>query len=203
MKTCSKCRRDLPLDQFHKAAKGSQGRGAYCKDCQRERTQAWREARKAKGVEVPDFKFCSSCNTNKPSSQFHKQKSGTGGLQNRCKKCQREANDTWRQKNPEQWKTTAKAWEEANKDRRRKQHLKRQYGVTLETYEDLLDQQEGLCAICGHESAKLDLDHDHKTGIIRGLLCNPCNQGLGHFKDDPQRLRAAAKYLEALSSRER
>jgi predicted nucleic acid-binding Zn ribbon protein len=76
------------------------------------------------------------------------------------------------------------------------------YGITAEEYDALLAAQEGRCAICGSpdwpgKGNRPHIDHDHETGRIRGLLCNNCNTGLGQFKDDPQRLRAAIRYLEA------
>lgn len=52
------------------------------------------------------------------------------------------------------------------------------------------------CVICGSEE-KLVVDHDHKTGAVRGMLCNHCNRGLGHFRDDPLLLEFAAQYLYA------
>jgi hypothetical protein len=53
------------------------------------------------------------------------------------------------------------------------------------------------CVICGDAEAKLVVDHDHKTGAIRGILCNHCNRGLGHFRDDPVLLEFARVYLLA------
>jgi hypothetical protein len=58
----------------------------------------------------------------------------------------------------------------------------------------LFKEQKGLCAIC-KDSTKLVVDHDHKTGIIRGLLCRNCNIGLGNMKDSPDILRAASLYI--------
>lgn len=82
------------------------------------------------------------------------------------------------------------------------QHLARQYGVSRERYFELLDQQGGLCAICrcklGSVRAKQpDVDHDHTTGRVRGLLCRQCNVSLGLLKESPERCRAMAVYLEA------
>ena len=67
-------------------------------------------------------------------------------------------------------------------------------------YEALLASQGGVCVICGlpPRSRRLDVDHDHRTGAIRGLLTHRCNQGLQMFNDDPERLRRAADYLEGL-----
>lgn len=56
------------------------------------------------------------------------------------------------------------------------------------------------CVICGDET-KLVVDHDHITGKIRGMLCNHCNRGLGHFRDDPTLLEFAAQYLYASADR--
>mgnify|MGYP002413495967 CR=1 FL=1 len=73
----------------------------------------------------------------------------------------------------------------------------RRIGITKEHYEQMHKSQKGVCAICHQTCSKaLAVDHDHETGIIRELLCNSCNRGLGYFKDDKLRLFAAYQYLD-------
>lgn len=78
----------------------------------------------------------------------------------------------------------------------RERHLVRKYGVTQADYERMLAEQSGCCAICKKsQSRSLDVDHCHKTGRVRGLLCTNCNRLVGHAGDSPEILRAAADYL--------
>jgi hypothetical protein len=84
----------------------------------------------------------------------------------------------------------------------RDKRLRYNYGITLAQYEELATRQKNGCAICGGASRNgrpLDVDHDHKTGRVRELLCNNCNQGLGSFKDDINKLEAAMIYLKKWS----
>lgn len=82
--------------------------------------------------------------------------------------------------------------------RKRSWNLKNRYGMTLSEYESLCKAQNNACSICGLIK-KLNIDHDHKTGKFRGLLCFECNAGLGNMKDNPDLLRAGASYLESRS----
>ena len=79
----------------------------------------------------------------------------------------------------------------------RKRFRKRLYGVSDEDFQAKLKEQDYRCAICREVSSQtLCLDHDHETGKLRQLLCQDCNRGLGMFSENPERLRAAADYLE-------
>lgn len=78
------------------------------------------------------------------------------------------------------------------------------YGLTPATYEALLQSQRGVCAICGmpprdlsvSRHARLHVDHDHATGVVRGLLCMSCNRALGWFRDHAGLLASAIDYLK-------
>lgn len=106
----------------------------------------------------------------------------------------------WREANPKRHAANAKAYREANPDWRTNYHLKHTYGITLVDYNKMLDAQGNGCAICGktpkENGKRLDVDHDHKTGQVRGLLCTQCNMGLGCLGDSLLQLQAAVSYLK-------
>lgn len=91
-----------------------------------------------------------------------------------------------------------------SRDKYRKEHLMSRYGLTLEQYDSMFDVQKGTCAICGlPEKAllyglvkRLAVDHCHKTGKVRGLLCNSCNALLAKIGDSKEWLINAGKYLD-------
>jgi len=79
----------------------------------------------------------------------------------------------------------------------RRAHYKRRYGIALEAVEAMFEKQHGRCAACGTTPADrpLQLDHDHITGEVRGLLCRPCNTALGLLRDSPAKLQGLITYL--------
>ena len=86
---------------------------------------------------------------------------------------------------------------------KRDQYYRYHYGISLEDYEALLRIQNGVCAICQQENSlghRLCVDHDHRTGRVRGLLCHSCNKGVGFFKDRPDLLHRTIRYLDGFAS---
>lgn len=80
--------------------------------------------------------------------------------------------------------------------------LRTLYGISAETYYDMLREQGGLCALCLRPCGtgkRLGVDHSHETNRVRALLCMKCNRTIGGFNDDPDLLRKAADYLEKFS----
>ena len=82
-------------------------------------------------------------------------------------------------------------------ERKRRHLLSSKFGITPEQYDELLVSQGGRCAVCGKrpKAKHLDVEHDHKTGEIRGLCCGFCNKAMGNFWDDPDLMEKAVTYL--------
>lgn len=111
----------------------------------------------------------------------------------------------WEKANPDKVSARSREWRYRNLDKVRQKakrvRLRLDFGLSIEQYEMMLDAQNGVCAICKQPETSrgfqfLSVDHSHRTGEIRGLLCNKCNLALGLMQDDPKLLRAAALYLD-------
>jgi len=100
----------------------------------------------------------------------------------------------WRKKN----KDKTKEWYENNKDKKKANQLKKRFGITLKDYNELLRKQGGTCAICRNKAndKALAVDHNHKIGKVRGLLCHYCNSTLGYFKEDISLFYKCIEYLK-------
>lgn len=164
---------------------------------------------------------CSRCKQEKPLSAFTRNRSVTRGYSYMCKQCLKayygEASRKMRikEKSGEYYKNHKEEYKERyqkNKEKIRNYYktagktnhkyakIKYKYGITREEYLKLYNDQSGKCAICGKEIEVLGnethIDHDHDTNIIRGLLCQNCNLGLGYFFDSKEILNKAAEYVD-------
>lgn len=179
-KQCRKCGRDLPLSAFACDKNRRDGLQVHCRECVAEYSAAhYRRRREAVGkpvrekVDVPaGHKLCRTCGEVKPHSEWHRNATASDGLATRCKACRAE--------------------------RGRQDHLKRQYGITEAERDELIASQGGVCCIC-LAAAPEHVDHCHKTGRVRGVLCFSCNAALGQFKDRPDAIRRAAAYVEGIA----
>lgn len=144
------------------------------------------------------MKQCSVCKQFKNLSEFYNSSKTKDKKYPRCKLCDKEARRLWTYRNPDRSYRSLRG-----------RQLKFVYGITLEDYEILLQNQNGCCAICSTTTNTIKqtkitsnkylhfaVDHNHNTGKIRGLLCNQCNRALGMFKDDPTLLLKALNYLK-------
>ena len=111
-----------------------------------------------------------------------------------------------RKLHPEKHRSSAARWRKANPGKERDKHYRRKFGINLEDYQRMYEVQEGLCAICrkpeiihskgGPAPMWLSVDHDHKTGRVRGLLCFKCNTALSYFEKNGESMTAIILYLE-------
>lgn len=147
-------------------------------------------------------KTCKNCRAVKSSDDFYKNKTYASGVSNTCKVCHYQQCKLNREKNPEKYKAHKDNWIKKNPEWAKfvtsRAHWKRRYGITPEQYDVLKLKQNNQCAIClsPPEGCRLSVDHCHKTGRIRGLLCRQCNAVLGLLKEDPSLFFRAADYLK-------
>lgn len=157
------------------------------------------------------LKRCRACREVLPLDRFGSYNRGTDGLRPWCKTCTNAKNVIHERKTRSKYPSEHAArklaekhqWIKNNPEKYalgvRKNNLRR-YGLTPETFDEMLYQQGGICKICKKplvQGRDLHVDHDHETGAVRGLLCNNCNVGLGAFRDSPDLLTAATQYLVA------
>lgn len=140
------------------------------------------------------MKKCSKCKEQKNISDFYIDRRN-GKPMASCKTCKYEQARKWVNGNP----TYGKDRYERDKEKDREKHLKRKYGITNGDYHEMLIKQGGKCAICFKKEPKhkrFDVDHCHKTGVVRGLLCTSCNRMLGHAGDSIETIKSALQYLK-------
>lgn len=102
----------------------------------------------------------------------------------------------WGRRNAERVRKYSLDWYHRNPKKTKNSSLRKNHGITLEEYNRMFCRQSGECAICQKKMKIGCVDHDHASGLIRGLLCHPCNFALGLLKDSPVTARRAADYLE-------
>lgn len=206
---CTRCSTAKLRSEFHVSTKSVHGLQSTCATCC---------AQKRKGVQVFDcnncdgsfvgssdilsavqlhgwmcddcrlvVKFCTSCKVVKPIDGFSRARGKGSGRASHCRSC------------------TSKKWKTKSLEQRRDARLQKDYGITHADYVAMLEAAGNVCTICRKpETMKtrygkpkpLHIDHCHRTGKVRGILCGSCNTALGYMQDDPERLRAAAQYLE-------
>ncbi len=124
-------------------------------------------------------KVCGTCKEEQDIDSFPNDKSYSDGKSYRCKACHSSYNKAYKKRRAAELK---------------EYRLQTRYGLNQNEYQEMVDATPH-CPICGSEEP-LVVDHDHSTGEVRGLICQPCNKGLGFFRDNIQSMKNAINYLE-------
>lgn len=179
MKLCSKCKLTKESHEFGLNPKTSSGLKSWCKKCNQEAGRLYQALNKeASSVKK---KLYRDINRDKIKLQKH-----TSHMKHRDKILAK--HKEYRKNNQAKVKKTL-----------RNSFLKKTYGLTLDTYSELLSAQNNVCAICNKANASgrsLHVDHNHSTGKIRELLCNSCNSAIGYAKEDISVLERIILYLK-------
>jgi hypothetical protein len=186
---CRDCGEWKSLDLFCANSKRPTGRGSYCKECFNERSKASYAKRTCEklGREVQvkrlvpdDHRYCPDCGEIKPMANLPRSRNDSGGHGRYCKPCHNARGSESKQR---------------LYGGNREYHLRARYGIGQGVVDELLAEQRGVCAICRAPDPQ-HVDHDHRTGRVRGILCFNCNGGLGQFRDNPDHLASAITYLK-------
>lgn len=185
-KTCKACKKTLPSSAFSKNPLYRDGLDPKCNDCAvKEHREKEFDRILLDNYIIPDDKKCIHCGIVKPINFFYSDRHKSDKHRDVCAECLRRENKESRVSS-------------------RGSHLKNKYGITEDDYIKMLNEQNGVCAICGKPElmkarnglpAPLYIDHDHKNNRVRKLLCSKCNSGIGMFHDSPDLLIRAAGYL--------
>ena len=181
-KQCGRCRVLKLVTEFPPCKMGKDGLYSYCRPChseyQKERHPNRKkiDEKKARriGLRKQGLKTCTSCKIIYPYEDFYSDPRHTDGLQSICKDC---------------WRVRGNMI-----------YLKKEYNITVEEFHNMLDAQDGCCAICKRPPKKnrFNIDHSHKTHLIRALLCVNCNTNLLPIVErNPDWVRRAFVYLES------
>jgi hypothetical protein len=144
----------------------------------------------------PGFKMCRKCGEGRPVLDFPPRKAGKDGLNSQCRFCVAERKRVRRAADPSA-RDKERAYERQPHvaARTTARNASREYGISIDEFEQMKNRQAGCCAVCGRER-KLAVDHCHGSGRVRELLCYPCNIALGQVNDDVDLLQELIRYVE-------
>ncbi len=167
-KVCVRCGARKSISEFHRHTRSKDGFCYNCKSCR------YGVIKGANGA--PDERVCPGCKERKPFSEYSLDKSTRLGINAYCRACKSKYDqDNY---NPVARVAANKIWRANNKLKASKSFTRSRvaikYGLTLDQYETYLS---GNCGICGNKPVRPALDHDHKTGAVRDVLCSNCNTG--------------------------
>ena len=204
-KRCTKCGVEKDISEFWKEKTHKDGRRSWCKDCDREKGKRWRKLNPKRKRELhKNWRTKNKIKLTKKKKIFYQKNKDKILAQkkdhyNKNREKVLEQCKKYREGNKKIMRKRKSKYYFNNKDKIKDYTLRKYYDISLEDYKKILKKQNDRCAICERPSKyhKKDffVDHNHKTGKVRGLLCTKCNFALGQFDEDIKILNNAIKYL--------
>ncbi len=182
MKRCNTCEEVLSLALFHKKKLTRAMKYPYRSSCRLCEIETKRKVRENNLVRI--CRFCKKEGTGLNGKKMFMSNKDSNKLKSVCLEC-------------------SELEEQRIVDQRRRYELDKNYGMSLDDYNEMYEDQDGRCMICDRperENKLLAVDHCHTTGNVRGLLCQNCNLGIGLLEDNIKFLKGAIKYLGGVSS---
>lgn len=187
VKLCRDCGDLKPTTAFPMSQTNGDGRSNFCQQCTDVRSLRPRSTTRvaddrpviARRKSPNGQRWCPDCDTTKDLEEFPHNKSSRGGHGRYCLPCHN---------------ARGRADKIKNHGSTREYHLRHRYGIGQADVDKMLAEQQGLCAGCGKPDPE-HVDHDHETGVFRGMLCFNCNQALGNARDDIEVLQRLRNYL--------
>lgn len=188
---CSMCREWYPAtEKYFKPGNTRAGLRSECRECSRKRNKTDRRRNIHRhSIDELGRKQCGRCEKWLTLDKYGLDRTRKGGRSRLCKECKATERKTY------------------SPSGHRNNHLRRSYGLSIEQFNAMVEKQHGRCGICGEVPTEgwrraLAVDHCHSSGKVRALLCQPCNMGLGAFKDRCDLLESAIEYLKRHSTRQ-
>lgn len=187
-KTCTKCGCEQVLSEFNVKKRQKDGLNSSCKECNKKYKREHKE-------QIKNYTLLHDKEIKAYKREYYIKNKKIISIKTKI----------YQEKNKDKYRQRSKNYQKNNIDKVRSYKLQKSFGITVENYNNLLKEQSGVCAICGNPETLFDnranrlrflaVDHDHKTGKVRGLLCSSCNKMLGFSNDNSDILNKAIKYL--------
>ena len=179
---CYTCQQEKEVTEFYRHKRSKTGYRPSCKVCtasdkrspenERLRSKQYRAKLKKLHIVAPvgEIRKCYICGVEKTYANFLPSRSSPQGIRWECREC--------------------------SKIRSKQDYFKNTWGITIQELEEMKKAQDYKCAICGSNPKKLNIDHNHSTGYLRGLLCDGCNTAIGLLQDSESIVQSAVEYIK-------